>query len=196
MKKILFLILSLLLFIGCSSKSTIVLIDNNKEHNAIVISNSEGSITLDKTGNYVDLESKKRLPKEIQKMSQSEINERFKETLEAEPTPPEQFIVYFKKNSTELIETSKNVLKEAMKSINKRRPCLVDIVGHTDTVGSEEENMKVSLKRAKYIQEMLVENKVDPKILTVKGYGEIELMVATADNISEEKNRNVEIFVK
>jgi outer membrane protein OmpA-like peptidoglycan-associated protein len=196
MKKILFLILSFFLFIGCSSKSTIVLIDNNKEHNAIVISNSEGSITLDKTGNYVDLKSQNRLPKKVKKMSQAEINERFKETLEAEPLPPEQFIVYFKKNSTELIDESKNVLEKAMKSIKKRRPCLVDIVGHTDTVGSEEKNMKVSLKRAKYIQAILLKNKINPQILTVKGYGEIELMVATADNVSEEKNRNVEIFVK
>lgn len=196
MKRILFLILSLFLFIGCSSKSTIVLIDNKKEHNAIVISNSKGSIKLNSAREYIDLKSKEQLPKEIKKMSQKEISERFQDIFNAEPSPPKQFIVYFKKNSTKLTPKSKNVLKEAVVSITKRTPCLVDVVGHTDTVGSKEGNMKISLRRAKYIRDMLVHSNIDSKILTIKGYGEIELRVMTEDNVAEEKNRNVEIFVK
>jgi len=32
--------------------------------------------------------------------------------------------------------------------------------------------------------------------LTAKGYGEEDLLVKTADNVAQSKNRNVEIFIK
>ena len=83
-----------------------------------------------------------------------------------------------------------------MKLIKKRSPCLVDIIGHTDTVGSWESNVALSLKRAKFIKNILIKNGADPSLLTAKGYGESELLVKTPDEVSEPKNRNVEIFIK
>jgi len=73
---------------------------------------------------------------------------------------------------------------------------MVDIIGHTDTTGSNEINIKVSLKRAKYIESILKEKGVKAESLTAKGYGEEDLEVETADNVAEAKNRNVEIFIK
>lgn len=181
---------------GCSSKSTIVLADNNQTHNAIVISTKKGSTLLDKTGSYIDLKSENQLPNEIKLMSKEEISNRFKEALEAQPSKGETFILYFEIGGTTLTEESQNILTKALQSIHTRYPCMVDVIGHTDTVGTEEHNQEVSLQRANFIKGFLISKNIDTNILTTKGYGENDLLVPTKDEVDEAKNRNVEIFVK
>jgi outer membrane protein OmpA-like peptidoglycan-associated protein len=181
--------------IGCS-KSTVVLLDNGKVHNAVIVSTDKGSSKLDKVGNYVDLKDKEEPITEVKTMSEDEIKKRFSKVLKAVPPKPVKYIVYFKANSKELTDESKVTLLKAIETIKKRLPCMVDIIGHTDTTGSSELNIKVSLKRAKYIEELLKEKGIPSDILTSKGYGEEDLEVQTADNVAEARNRNVEIFIK
>jgi len=106
------------------------------------------------------------------------------------------YIIYFKPNSTELTEASKVTLQKALKSIKSRSPCMVDIIGHTDTTGSATLNAKVSLKRAKSIESLVRKSKIKILSLVAKGYGEEDLLVQTKNNKSEARNRNVEIFIK
>jgi OOP family OmpA-OmpF porin len=73
---------------------------------------------------------------------------------------------------------------------------MVDIIGHTDTVGSDAINAKVSLKRARFIEVLVRKENIKILSLVSKGYGEEDLLVQTRNNKSEEKNRNVEIFIK
>jgi outer membrane protein OmpA-like peptidoglycan-associated protein len=73
---------------------------------------------------------------------------------------------------------------------------MVDVIGHTDTVGSNQANAKVSLKRANYVKSMIEARKARVISLVAKGYGEEDLQMKTANNIFEAKNRNVEIFIK
>jgi outer membrane protein OmpA-like peptidoglycan-associated protein len=184
-----------LFFIGCS-QTTVVLLDNGKTHNAVIVSNNKGSSKLDKVGSYVDLKDENKSVSEVKIMSKKEIESRFSKVLAAVPPKPVKYIVYFKPNSKELTEESNAVLQKAIETIKKRTPCMVDIIGHTDTTGSNEINIKVSLKRAKYIESILKEKGVKAESLTAKGYGEEDLAVETADNVAEAKNRNVEIFIK
>ena len=67
------------------------------------------------------------------------------------------------------------------------------IVGHTDTKGTNEYNLKLSLDRAKTVQNILIEfgiNKYDIKIVAK---GESELAVETDEEIAHPANRRVEI---
>ena len=184
-----------LFFVGCS-QTTVVLLDNGKTHNAVIVSNNKGTSKLDKVGSYVDLKDTNKSVGEVKIMSKKEIESRFSKVLAATPPKPVKYVVYFKPKSKELTEESKAVLVKAIETIKKRTPCMVDIIGHTDTTGSNELNIKVSLKRAQYIESILKEKGVKAESLTAKGYGEEDLEVETADNVAEAKNRNVEIFIK
>jgi len=183
------------LFIGCS-QTTVVLLDNGKVENAVIVSTDKGSSKLDKVGNYVDLKDKEEAASEVKTMSKKEIESRFSKVLAATPPKPVKYMVYFKPNSKELTEESKATLDKAIEMIGKRSPCMVDIIGHTDTTGSNELNIKVSLKRAKLIESIIKAKGVKVVSMTAKGYGEEDLEVKTADNVAEAQNRNVEIFIK
>jgi len=184
-----------LLFIGCS-KTTVVLLDSGKSKNAVLVSTDKGDSKLDKVGNFVDLKDKEKAPSKIKTMSEAEITRRFSKVLAISPKAPIRYILYFEPNSTVLTEESEGTLQNAIQSIGERSPCMVDVIGHTDTVGSQEQNVKVSLKRAKSIKSILENKNIKVVSLTAKGYGEENLLVKTADNTPEAKNRNVEIFIK
>ena len=194
--KFFLIIVMTLLFVACSPKTTVVLLDSGKRHNAIIVGNTKGTTKIDKVGSYVELKDKNTSASKIKVMSKDELNARFAKVLAAEPLKPLTYIVYFKPNSTELTEESKVTFKKALNSIKTRSPCMVDIIGHTDTVGAGNLNAKVSLKRAKSIESLVQASKIKILSLVSKGYGEEDLQVQTKDNMPEAKNRNVEIFIK
>ena len=183
------------IYMGCS-KTTIVLLDNGKAQNAIVVTTDAGSSRLDKTGDFVELTKRDKAPSEAGHLSSEEIKSRFDEVLLSAPNRPKTYILYFNTNSVKLTPKSEKLLLDAIASMKKRSPCVVDIIGHTDTVGSKSKNLLISLKRAKYIESIINDKGIDVLSLTAKGYGEEELLVDTPDNVSELKNRNVEIFIK
>ncbi|HCX02745.1 MAG: OmpA family protein [Smithella sp.] len=69
------------------------------------------------------------------------------------------------------------------------------VEGYTDSVGKEDMNLALSLKRADAIKEKLVDKGINPQRITTKGYGE---QYATADNNTidgRKQNRRVEILL-
>ncbi len=190
------IVTAILAYLAPHESSEIILLKNSKDHNAIVINTDKGSVVVDKPYMKVSLIDRKTPPSKPKRVSKEKIEKKFSDTLKLLPQKPLSIILYFKSGSYELTEESKNKLKSILKLIKKRSPCLVDIIGHTDTVGSWESNVALSLKRAKFIKNILIKNGADPSLLTAKGYGESELLVKTPDEVSEPKNRNVEIFIK
>jgi len=71
-----------------TATTTVVLADNGKEQNAIVIQTDVGETTIDKVGQYVNLSSKNEAPSEIKTMSQKEIDKKFKSAIEATTLKP------------------------------------------------------------------------------------------------------------
>jgi outer membrane protein OmpA-like peptidoglycan-associated protein len=193
--RLVILIIISYIYIGCS-KTTIVLLDNGKTENAIIVTTDGGSRRLDKTGDFIELTKKDKAPNKTGNLSSKEIKSRFDEVLLSAPNKPKTYILYFNSNSVKLTQESEKFLLEAIASMKKRSPCVVDIIGHTDTVGSKSKNLLISLKRAKYIESIINDKGIDVISLTAKGYGEETLFVDTPDNTAELKNRNVEIFIK
>jgi len=191
-----FMVLMVSLVLVACSKSTVVLLENDKSHNAILIANKNGETKLDKAGSYVDISRKEKNISEVKNMAKAEINSRFAQALAMIPEKPLKYVLYFKPNSTVLMDESEVIFKKVLKTIEKRSPCMVDVIGHTDTVGASAMNVKVSLKRAKTIEALVKESGVKVHSLVAKGYGEEDLLVPTKDNVDEAKNRNVEIFIK
>jgi outer membrane protein OmpA-like peptidoglycan-associated protein len=133
---------------------------------------------------------------EAAKLSESEIKQTFGETLAALPGNPTSFTLYFLEGKDELTPDSKVELGKVLAEL-KRRP-LPDIVviGHTDSVGSLSYNDKLSLARAERMREMIIALGIPAERIQAAGRGKRELLVPTDDNVSEARNRRVEIDVR
>ena len=129
-------------------------------------------------------------------LTPAEVRESFGPALDALPPPPATFTLYFLEGKDELTADSRTEVERVISEI-KRRP-LPDIVviGHTDTVGSADYNDKLSYARAERARDLLVSMGLPGERIAVAGRGKREPLVATSDNVSEQKNRRVEINVR
>lgn len=93
------------------------------------------------------------------------------------------------KRSFALLQSVKDTLT-ANPSITKVR-----IEGHTDDVGNDGNNQKLSEKRASAVLRFLVEAGVDPERLLAVGYGEAKPLVPNDNDTNREKNRRVEFTI-
>lgn len=73
---------------------------------------------------------------------------------------------------------------------------IATIIGKTDTVGNANDNMHLSQQRADAVRDALVyHGNVAADRVETRWTGETRLRVATADNVSEEPNRVVDIAI-
>jgi len=72
----------------------------------------------------------------------------------------------------------------------------VVVIGHTDRVGNDQFNDKLSLQRAERVRGELVKLGISGSRIQVAGRGERELLVLTPDDVAEARNRRVEINVR
>jgi outer membrane protein OmpA-like peptidoglycan-associated protein len=69
----------------------------------------------------------------------------------------------------------------------------ISVNGHTDNVGSEAYNQKLSERRAEAVRDYLVKSGLSAEIFTVTGYGKTLPLVAGASEAARAKNRRVEL---
>jgi outer membrane protein OmpA-like peptidoglycan-associated protein len=79
----------------------------------------------------------------------------------------------------------------------RRRPSPdILVIGHTDRVGGDEDNDRLSLQRAERVRASLVAQGIAAQSIRAAGRGEREPVVQTADGVDEPQNRRVEINVR
>ena len=69
----------------------------------------------------------------------------------------------------------------------------LSVFGYTDDVGSAEYNQELSLRRAKAVQDYLIQSGLDSAIINAKGYGKTSPRVSGTTADARAKNRRVEI---
>lgn len=104
------------------------------------------------------------------------------------------FIVYFDYDKAVLTPESLKTLKEVSDSYKQVMPLTVSLSGHTDTMGANAYNQKLSDRRVKAVGDELSKMGIKSKALDAKAFGEAKLAEATADNVKSQKNRRVEIY--
>ncbi len=97
-------------------------------------------------------------------------------------------------------DTLKPESKEVMENIAKMLIAFpknnVAIEGHTDSVGSENFNQKISEKRANSVFKILTDDYgIDRARFTVKGFGELRPVANNETEAGRSKNRRVEIII-
>ena len=101
-------------------------------------------------------------------------------------------IIYFDFDEYTLSEVSLNTLKTFLDKYQNQISNYV-IVGHTDTKGTNQYNLKLSLKRAETIKTIFLQEGIEEKNINILGKGEEFLAILTADETAHPANRRVEI---
>jgi len=103
------------------------------------------------------------------------------------------YLVFFDWNKSNIGSGAQNVLDAVTTEIKGRNLKAVHVIGHTDTSGSKEYNMRLSLKRASAVRTYLTKHGVDAGLISVDGKGEDQLLVPTPDQTREPANRRAQI---
>ena len=112
------------------------------------------------------------------------------------PPAAKTFHLYFETGTTTLMPASITVLEALRSEISARSGPAVEVTGHTDTVGAEDYNDRLSLLRAEEVLTWLTGKGFDRSMMSAVGRGERELIDPTADNVGSARNRRVEVTVR
>jgi len=132
----------------------------------------------------------------VVRLSADEVRQSFGATLQALPAAPTLFMLYFITGTDELTEESKADLQRILSALKQRPVPDVVVIGHSDTVGGAEANDRLSAQRAERVKGFLVEIGIPAGRIQTAGRGERELLIPTASNVDEPRNRRVEINVR
>jgi outer membrane protein OmpA-like peptidoglycan-associated protein len=159
------------------------------------VSNQSGSADLNaqRDATYV---AANQPPGPISTLSEADVKRIFGDALSALPPATRRFTLYFRFESDELTDQSRALLPEIRKAVKESLVPDVAVVGHTDTTGARERNFKLGLERAMTVRNLLVAAGLDASSIEVTSHGEADLLIQTADQTLEPRNRRVEIAVR
>lgn len=103
--------------------------------------------------------------------------------------------VQFETNSAELDISSFTQLDQLVELLLDNENVKVEISAHTDDVGSDIYNQRLSEKRAQSVVNYLIEKKVPSSRLIPRGYGESKPIVPNDNDENRAKNRRVELRI-
>jgi outer membrane protein OmpA-like peptidoglycan-associated protein len=135
-------------------------------------------------------------PEPVTEMSAAAVSRVFGAALAALPTAPVRFTLYFEFNSDDLTEESRRLVSDVQQAVKVYAAPQVTVIGHTDTIGSAESNVELGLRRAGVVRTRLVEAGVDESAINMTSHGEATPLVVTPDEVSEPRNRRVDITVR
>ena len=92
--------------------------------------------------------------------------------------------IRFKTNSSVLDASSYPILKKINDLLKKQKKLNLEVHGYTDSRGSADKNLKLSLARAQQIRDYLVAQGISPDRLTIFGHG--ETLAMTEDGLNED----------
>jgi outer membrane protein OmpA-like peptidoglycan-associated protein len=103
------------------------------------------------------------------------------------------YIVFFDFNKSNLTAEAQGVVAEAADAYKATGSVRVQVVGHTDTVGSASYNQQLSERRAAAVAAEMVRLGVPADAITTEGRGFSDPMVPTGPGVREPQNRRAVI---
>ncbi len=103
--------------------------------------------------------------------------------------------IHFERGSYTLLPESKNPLDEIAQYLKQKKNVRMLIIGHTDLNGNYDDNMELSLNRAKTVKKYLVDKGIESSRLDTIGMGMKEPLFPGKDEESSAKNRRTEFQI-
>jgi outer membrane protein OmpA-like peptidoglycan-associated protein len=188
--------LTLLVLSGCAQKTTVVLLADPDGHvGHLSVASDGGEVAMNRAAEATVVSGRDK-PAQPEILSEQQIAAQFSVVLATLPTQPEHFLLYFEKGSTALTADSEAMLPQILQSISNRNSKNIGVVGHSDTAGNREHNLRLSRERALAVTQVLIHAGVKQAHISSTSHGEGNLLIKTDDNVQEAKNRRVEVVVK
>lgn len=179
---------------SCASGDLVVVIPETNGHvGAVAVGPGPNETLLDKA--YLAARPGSS-PHRVFTLDQDRVNRIFGPALAALPAPPKTYRLYFKNDSAELMPDSRAAFEQVFADVASRQSPELVVTGHTDTVGTVEDNDQLSLERAIAVSELFVQRGIPRTTISVAGRGARELAIPTGDNTREPRNRRVEVTVR
>ena len=103
--------------------------------------------------------------------------------------------IFFETGKADLKPESYLELAKAIDLMNDNKSMVIEIGGHTDNVGSDEANMKLSHARAKSVRDFMVNSEIASERMLSKGYGETEPVASNDTPEGRQANRRTEFVI-
>jgi outer membrane protein OmpA-like peptidoglycan-associated protein len=104
--------------------------------------------------------------------------------------------IFFASNESELLSESFAELDKLVNYLADNPNVTIEINGHTDNTGSEDQNKKLSEARAKAISEYLQSKEIESSRILHKGYGSSKPVATNNTEEGKQLNRRVEFIVR
>jgi iron complex outermembrane receptor protein len=111
----------------------------------------------------------------------------------AAPSVPHSYLVFFDFNKSDLTSQAVTIVNQAAANAGPAHVTQLTVTGHTDTVGSDAYNMRLSRRRAESVAAQLEKDGIASSEIAIVAKGKRDLLVPTADGVREPQNRRVQI---
>jgi iron complex outermembrane receptor protein len=109
------------------------------------------------------------------------------------PATAKSYLVFFDFNKSDLTPQAVSIVDQAAKNAGPAKVTKLEVTGHTDTVGSDAYNMRLSRRRAESVAAQLEKDGIPASEIAIFAKGKRDLLVPTADGVKEPQNRRVQI---
>ena len=103
--------------------------------------------------------------------------------------------LYFATGKTHILDSSESALLELFLFLKSRPSQRIQIVGHTDDIGSDRSNQILSEGRCQEVRQAMIDRGIDGSRMDIKGRGEREPIVPNDSDEHRQMNRRVEIVL-
>jgi OOP family OmpA-OmpF porin len=105
-------------------------------------------------------------------------------------------VLYFPMNRDTMGDSALAALDELVRYVSSAGNVTINVNGHADRVGSEDYNMDLSQRRARFVVKALIAAGIAESAIGEFAFGETDPAIATEDGIAEPRNRRVEIYLE
>ena len=103
--------------------------------------------------------------------------------------------LFFASNETKILPESEDALQQLFEFLNENPDVRIRIIGHTDSVGTDQDNQILSEGRANSVRQSMIDRGIDGGRIEAEGRGEREPVATNETPEGRQQNRRVEFMV-
>ena len=179
---------------GCAAQETVVVLPAADGHvGGVVVQSGGKTVVLDRA-----YEAAHPGDGQASDAKPEEVSLNFADVLSARPIPPGDHKLYFKNDSDEMTDDSKEEFgNKVFADVHRRAAAEIVIIGHTDTTGDLTYNEGLSRDRAEAIKKLLLDRQADlPPNMSITTAGRGQRDDKDPPNTANPLERYVDIIVQ
>ncbi len=103
--------------------------------------------------------------------------------------------VHFETGKATLTTSSYVALNQLVEALKAKPSLVIEIAGHTDNVGTYENNLKLSQARAESVRNYLLSKGISPERVQARGYADTQPVASNDTEQGKAKNRRTEVRI-